>query len=287
MDNVCVCVCQWKTKDGADGMSEKCPFPYNASTGFEPSCTSGIHAHHASNYTTRTGTPRVSSNKLSLTHQLHREAQACVMKHSNSYPWDRCGHQVSLRTSAAIRCLWGPLLSLTRRVRERRKIELAAHFPQRDSNLYHWDTRPSCFRLHNESRHASHQFEQTLQALTHQLHRGTQTCITKHPNSVCEWLSVRASVCASVRACVCVCVCVCVCACVHANMCMCDHLWRKKKRKMKAEAMGRLDFCLWEISPEYLTRKSTLSYSLFSLPEIGVGHQCLCKKIKSLSKFRL
>ena len=47
---------------------------------------------------------------------------------------------------------------------ERRKIELAAwgklaHSPQRDSNLHLWGARPSCIRLHHESRHASYQFE--------------------------------------------------------------------------------------------------------------------------------
>ena len=44
-------------------------------------------------------------------------------------------------------------------------------FPSTDSKLYLWDTRPSCFRLHHESRHASRQSKQTLQTLAHQLHR--------------------------------------------------------------------------------------------------------------------
>ena len=37
--------------------------------------------------------------------------------------------------------------------------------PLRDSNLYLWATRPSCFRLHHESRQAWRQFEETLQCV--------------------------------------------------------------------------------------------------------------------------
>ena len=44
-------------------------------------------------------------------------------------------------------------------------------------------TRPSCFRLHHESRHASRQSKQTLPTLTHQLGCETQACIAKHSNS--------------------------------------------------------------------------------------------------------
>ena len=36
----------------------------------------------------------------SLTNQLHRETQACITKHSNSYLRDRDCHQASARTSA-------------------------------------------------------------------------------------------------------------------------------------------------------------------------------------------
>ena len=45
--------------------------------------------------------------------------------------------------------------------------EKSAHSPWRDLNLSLWNTRPSCFRLHHESRHASRQSKQTLQTLTH------------------------------------------------------------------------------------------------------------------------
>ena len=51
--------------------------------------------------------------------------------------------------------------------------EKSAHCPRRDSNLYLWDTRPSCFRLHHDGRHASRQSKQTLQTLTRQLDRET------------------------------------------------------------------------------------------------------------------
>ena len=44
--------------------------------------------------------------------------------------------------------------------------EKSAHSPRRDSNLYLWDTRPPCFRLHREGRHASRQSKQTLQTLS-------------------------------------------------------------------------------------------------------------------------
>ena len=51
--------------------------------------------------------------------------------------------------------------------------EKSAHSPRRDSNLYLCDTRPPCFQLHHEGRHASHQSKQTLQTLTRQLDRET------------------------------------------------------------------------------------------------------------------
>ena len=44
--------------------------------------------------------------------------------------------------------------------------EKSAHCPRRDSNLYLWDTRPQCFRLHHDGRHASRQSNETLQTLT-------------------------------------------------------------------------------------------------------------------------
>ena len=40
--------------------------------------------------------------------------------------------------------------------------EKSAHSRRRDSNLYLWDTRPPCFRLHHEGQAASRQSKQTL-----------------------------------------------------------------------------------------------------------------------------
>ena len=68
--NVRVCVCQRKTKDRADGMREKVPIPLDGIR----TCTSGIRAHRASDYTTRAGTPRVSRNK----HIRHSSASSIV-----------------------------------------------------------------------------------------------------------------------------------------------------------------------------------------------------------------
>ena len=56
---VCVCVCQRKTKDRADGMRKKVPFALDGIR----TCTCGIRAHRASDYTTRVRPPRVSQNK--------------------------------------------------------------------------------------------------------------------------------------------------------------------------------------------------------------------------------
>ena len=40
--------------------------------------------------------------------------------------------------------------------------EKSAHSPRRDSNLYLWDTRPRCFRLHHGGKAASRQSKRTL-----------------------------------------------------------------------------------------------------------------------------
>ena len=134
-------------------------------------CISGICAHSASDCTTTAGTPPVSRNK----HFRHSPVSSIVkqscMKHSHSYLRDRDAEH-----------LQGPPLSRTRRVRERRKMcvcvcvcvcqrktkdradgmrEKSAHSPRRDSNLYLWDTRPPCFRLHHEGKAASRQSKQT------------------------------------------------------------------------------------------------------------------------------
>ena len=84
--HVCTCVCQRKTKDRADGMREKSAHSLDGIL----TCTSGIRAHRASDYTMRAGTPRVSRNK----HFRHSPVRSIIKhnhakKHSNSYLWDR------------------------------------------------------------------------------------------------------------------------------------------------------------------------------------------------------
>ena len=76
-------------------------------------CTSGIRAHRASDYTTRVRPPRVSRNKHLRHSPVSSTVKQSCMKHSNSYLRDR-----------DIKHLQGPPLSRTKCVRERRKIEL-------------------------------------------------------------------------------------------------------------------------------------------------------------------
>ena len=68
-------------------------------------CTSGIRAHRASDYTTRAGTPRFSRSK----HFRHSPASSIVkqscMKHSNSYMRDRDVRH--LQGPPVCVCVWG------------------------------------------------------------------------------------------------------------------------------------------------------------------------------------
>ena len=105
---VCVCVCQRKTKDRADGMRKKVPIPLDGIR----TCTSGIRAHCASDYTTRVRPPCVSRNKHFRHSPVSSTAKQSCMKHSNSYLRDR-----------DVKHLQGPPLSWVKRVRERRKTE--------------------------------------------------------------------------------------------------------------------------------------------------------------------
>ena len=100
--------------------------------------------------------------------------------------------------------------------------EKSAHCPRRDSNLYLWDTRPQCFRLHHDGRHVSRQSNETIQTLTRQLDRETimherLQLLSAAPR---RQASARTSA-ESDEACQCVCVCVCVRACVRACVCVC------------------------------------------------------------------
>ena len=107
---VCVCVCvRERRKIKLSVWGKKVPIALDGiRTGI-----SGIRAHRASDYTTAAGTPPVSRNK----HFRHSPVSSIVKqsctKHSNSYLRDR-----------DVKHLQGPPLSRTRRVRERRKIEL-------------------------------------------------------------------------------------------------------------------------------------------------------------------
>ena len=102
---VCVCVCQRKTKDRADGMRKKVPIPLDGIR----TCTSGIRANRASDYTTRERPPRVSRNKHFRHSPVSSIAKQSCMTHSNSYLRDR-----------DVKHLQGPPLSRTKRDRERR-----------------------------------------------------------------------------------------------------------------------------------------------------------------------
>ena len=106
----CVCVCvKERRKIELTVWGKKMPIALDGIR----TCISGIRAHSASDCTTTAGTPPVSRNK----HFRHSPVSSIVkqscMKHSNSYLRDRDAKH-----------LQGPPLSRTRRVRERRKIEL-------------------------------------------------------------------------------------------------------------------------------------------------------------------
>ena len=88
--------------------------------------------------------------------------------------------------------------------------EKSAHCLRRDSNLYLWDTRPPCFRLHHEGRPASRQLNETLQTLTRQLHRETIMHERLQLLSVGPRRQASARTSAESDMCVCVCACVCV-----------------------------------------------------------------------------
>ena len=76
-------------------------------------CISGIRAHSASDCTTTAGTSRVSRMKHFRHSPVSSIAKQSCMKDSNSYLRDRDAKH-----------LQGPPLSRTKRVKERRKIEL-------------------------------------------------------------------------------------------------------------------------------------------------------------------
>ena len=155
-------MCQRKTKDRADGMREKsahCP-RRNSNLYLWDTRPSCFRLHHDSRHASR---------------QFDRET---IMHDTLELLSAGPRRQASARTSTESD------EACQRKAKDRADgmRGKSAHCPRRDSNLYLWDTRPSCFRLHHDGRHASRQSRQTLQTLTRQLD----------------------------RVCVCVCVCVCV-----------------------------------------------------------------------------
>ena len=124
-------------------------------------------------------------------------------------------------------------------VRERRKTYLTVWgekvpiSPRQDLNLYLWDTRPPCFRLHHGRRPARLASVETNTSDTHPpaplwtlqllyMFACVLVCLCACV-LVCLFSCVRVCVCACVRVCVCVCMRVCVCACVRvcARTCAC------------------------------------------------------------------
>ena len=220
---VCVCVCQRKTKDRAHGMREKsahCPRRFRT-------CTSGIRAHRASDYTTTAGTPCVSRNK----HFRHSPGSSIVkqscMKHSASYLRDR-----------DVKHLQGPPLSRTKRVRERRKIELTEWRKKVPIALDGIRTCTSGIRAHRAS-------DYTTPAGTPRVSRN------KHFRH-----SPASSIVKQSRMCVCVCVCVCARACA------------------RVPKQGDSDFA-YLMPPLRASRRALSFFSLRNISRLNIHAECL------------
>ena len=101
------------------------------------------------------------------------------------------------------------------------------------------DKRPSCIHLHHESRHPSRQFEQTLQTLTHQLHREHTHTLRNTPTPICGTVTaIRHCVCACVYVCYRVCVvwvCTCACACVPILLTTTGRILSKHRKQNKSK----------------------------------------------------
>ena len=150
---VCVCVCQRKSKDRADGMREKSAHSPRRDSNLylwdtRPPCFrlhhEGKAALHQSKQTLKT-----------LTRQLHRETiMHETLQLLSAGPRRQASAKTSVESDEACQ----------RKTKDRADgmKEKSAHFPRRDSNLYLWDTRPPCFRLHHEGKAASRQSKQTL-----------------------------------------------------------------------------------------------------------------------------
>ena len=86
IQTLCECVKERRKTDLA-AWGEKVPIPLDGIR----TCTSGIRAHRASEYTTRCRNASRQSKQTfqTLSRQLHREIQSCITKHSNSNLRDR------------------------------------------------------------------------------------------------------------------------------------------------------------------------------------------------------
>ena len=145
---VCVCVCQRKMKDRADSMREKSAHSPRRDSNLylwetRPPCFRLLHEDKAAS--------RQSKQTLqTLTRQLYCE----TVMHETLQPLSAGPRrQASARTSAESD------EACQRKTKDRADgmREKSAHSPRRDSNLYLWDTRPPCFRLHHEGKAASRQ----------------------------------------------------------------------------------------------------------------------------------
>ena len=131
---VCVCVCvREKRKIEPTVWGKKVPFALDGIR----TCTSGIRAHRASDYTTRTRArpPRVSRNKhFSHSPVSSTAKQSCMKTLQLLSAGPR--RQASARTSAESD------KACQRKTKDRADgmREKSAFCPRRDSNLYLWDT---------------------------------------------------------------------------------------------------------------------------------------------------
>ena len=153
-----LCVCVW----GGGGVRErrkieptvwgkKVPFALDGIR----TCTSGIRAHQASDYTARVRPPRVSRNKHFSHSPVSSTAKQPCMK-TLQLP------SAGPRRKASARTLAESEEACQRKTKDRADgmREKSAFCPRRDSNLYLWDTRPPSFRLHYEGQAASRQSKQ-------------------------------------------------------------------------------------------------------------------------------
>ena len=204
-------------------------------------CPLCFRLHHDSRHASRQSKQTLQT----LTRQLDRET---IMHETLQLLSAGLRRQASARTSAESD------EARQRKTKDRADgmREKSAHCPRQDLNMYLWDTRPLCFRLHHDGRHASRQSKQTLQTLTRQLDRETimhetlqllsagprrqayartsaesdEACQRKTKDRADGMLTKdRADGCVCVCVCVFLSVCVCVYDCVRACTLVCVHAY--------------------------------------------------------------